>query len=130
VLGHRHAHPHRADEPRSATAERLRARTVVALGFAGGLVPTPSALIVLLASLAVGRVWFGVALVAVYGLGMALALTAIGLALAHARSRLERRLDRLGSARLHALTHALPVVTAAFVLLAGVVLMARSAVAA
>lgn len=38
---------------------------------AGGLVPSPSALVVLLAAIALGRTIFGVALVLVYGLGMA-----------------------------------------------------------
>jgi ABC-type nickel/cobalt efflux system permease component RcnA len=113
----------------SESEPALRARTVVTLGFAGGLVPTPSALLVLLGSLAIGRVWLGVLLVAVYGLGMAISLVGIGLALVHTRTRLERRLDRLASPRLHSLTHALPTVTAAFVLLAGVGLMARSVLA-
>jgi ABC-type nickel/cobalt efflux system permease component RcnA len=111
---------HRGHEP------AVHPRTIVTLGFAGGLVPTPSALLVLLGSLAVGRVWLGVLLVAVYGLGMALALVGIGVALVQTRASLERRLDRLASPRLHALTHALPAVTAAFVVLAGLGLMARS----
>ena len=44
------------------------------MGMAGGLVPTPSALVVLLGATALGRAWFGVLLVAIYGIGMALTL--------------------------------------------------------
>ena len=36
---------------------------ILALGFAGGMVPTPSAVIVLLGATAIGRAWFGVTLV-------------------------------------------------------------------
>ena len=41
------------------------------MGVAGGLVPTPSALVVLLGAIALHRTWFGVVLVGLYGLGMA-----------------------------------------------------------
>ena len=51
------------------------------MGVAGGLVPSPSALVVLLGAIALGRTWFGVLLVVAYGLGMAATLTAAGLLL-------------------------------------------------
>lgn len=127
---HHTQHPHHHDTPRlprSTDTEPLRACSVVALGFAGGLVPTPSALLVLLGALTVGRLGLGILLVACYGVGMAIALVVLGVALSHARGRLDRRLDQLGSARLHALSHALPRVTASLVTLAGVVVIARSA---
>ena len=59
------------------------------MGIAGGLVPSPSALIVLLASIALGRTVFGVVLVVAYGLGMAGTLTAVGLLLVRLRGRLD-----------------------------------------
>jgi len=61
---------------------------------------------------------------------MAIAHVGLGLVLAHARSHLEHRLHRLDSPRRHALTHALPSVMATLVLLAGVALIARSALSA
>ena len=54
----------------------MRNRNLIALGFAGGLVPTPSAVVVLLGATAIGRAWFGVILVVVYGLGLAATLVA------------------------------------------------------
>jgi nickel/cobalt exporter len=54
---------------------------LVGLGVAGGLVPSPSALLVLLAATALGRTAFGVLLVLGYGVGMAGALSVAGLLL-------------------------------------------------
>lgn len=122
----RHDHHHTAGLQAPDTPE-LRTGSIVALGFAGGMVPTPSALLILLGSLSVGRVWFGVLLIALYGGGMAAALVGFGVALACGKARLERPLRRLRVGRLHALGHALPSVTAAVVLVAGLALIARSA---
>lgn len=65
-------------------------RSLVAVGFAGGLVPSPSALVVLLGGIALGRIWFGVLLVLAYGIGMALALVGTGIVFVRARGRIER----------------------------------------
>lgn len=86
--GHDHDHGHR-DEPE--LAERLSLRWLVGMGVAGGVVPTPSALVVLLGANAVGRVWFGVLLVAMYGVGMAVTLTGAG----YIFVRLERRFEKV-----------------------------------
>ena len=51
------------------------------MGVAGGLVPSPSALVVLLGAIALGRTWFGITLVLCYGIGMAATLTAAGILL-------------------------------------------------
>jgi nickel/cobalt exporter len=82
---HTHDHPHPG-----STAPRLRA--LMAMGFAGGLSPSPSAVAVLLGAAALGRAWFGVLLVAVYGVGMAAVLTGVGYALARWSDVLQRRL--------------------------------------
>ena len=49
------------------------------MGLAGGLVPSPSALVVLIGAIALHRAWFGVVLVVFYGAGMAVTLVGIGL---------------------------------------------------
>ena len=49
------------------------------MGLVGGLVPSPSALLLFLAAVAVGRAWFGFVLVLAFGIGMALSLAAAGL---------------------------------------------------
>ena len=56
--GHAHSHPHRPVE-----AEATSRRGLIAIGLAGGLLPSPSALLVLLGAIALGHAWFGVALV-------------------------------------------------------------------
>ena len=60
------------------------------MGVAGGLVPTPSALVVLLGAIALHRTWFGVLLVGLYGLGMAGVLMGAGLILVRLQDWLER----------------------------------------
>ena len=49
------------------------------MGLVGGLVPSPSALLLLLAAVALGRAWFGFVLVLAFGIGMAASLAAVGL---------------------------------------------------
>ncbi len=67
-------------------------RGLLGMGFVGGLLPSPSAVVVLLGAIALGRAWFGVLLVLVYGLGMAATLTGAGLLLLRARDALEHRM--------------------------------------
>jgi ABC-type nickel/cobalt efflux system permease component RcnA len=54
-------------------------RTLLGLGISGGLVPCPSALVVLLAAVSFGRTGFGLILVIVFSLGLAAVLTTVGL---------------------------------------------------
>ncbi|MFI5530734.1 nickel transporter [Kitasatospora sp. NPDC051853] len=76
---HAHAHAHRPG--------RFRLPSLLGVGLAGGLVPSPSALVVLLGAVALGRTSFGVLLVLGYGIGMALALAAAGLLLSGGSTR-------------------------------------------
>ena len=91
--------------------------------------PSPSALVVLLAAIALGRTVFGAGLVVAYGLGMATTLTVAGLALVRVRdrwsARAQHRGGRLasGAARLSA---AMPFVTSTVVIVVGVGLAVRS----
>lgn len=115
--GHRHSHGHTHDHPhdhdhdhhshhpdRAPSGSRgssrgLRLPSLLGVGLAGGLVPSPSALVVLLGAVALSRTSFGVLLVLGYGLGMAATLTAAGLLLSGGTGRLaalgERRLPFL-----------------------------------
>ena len=65
-------------------------RSLFVLGLAGGLIPSASALLILLGSIAAGRPAFGFVLVVAFGLGMALVMGGIGLAMVIARGRLDR----------------------------------------
>ena len=62
----------------------------VALGISGGLLPCPSALIVMLGAIALNRVAFGIVLVVAFSIGLAATLTAIGLVLISSGRLVER----------------------------------------
>lgn len=110
---HRHSH-HR----RSGRA------ALVGMGVAGGLVPSPSALVVLLGAIALGRTVFGIALVITYGLGMAATLTGAGLLLVAASDRLHRH-EFVGTLAAR-LGRATPALTGTVVTMVGLGLATRS----
>jgi nickel/cobalt transporter (NicO) family protein len=133
---HHHSHDHSHDHGHGHAGEPGRPghrwRWIVGMGVAGGLVPSPSALVVFLGAVGLGRTAFGVGLVVAYGLGMAAALTAAGLLLVSAPRRFAHTLSHRGHggvARLAARTAAVaPMVTAGLVLVVGLGLVARSTV--
>ena len=98
-------------------------RGLIALGLAGGLIPSTSALFILLGSIVAGRPAFGFLLVVVFGFGMALVMTGVGLAMVFARTRLDRLPSRSGFGRLA--RHA-PLVAAVVVLAFGLYLTAQA----
>lgn len=148
---HGHGHPHSAPEPlthgspdtvltkpRPVTAHvhppltpvRRSRAGLVGMGIAGGLVPSPSALVVLLGSVALGRTAFGVLLVVGYGLGMAATLTLAGLLLVRVRDRLDRHMPVRAALRgtaLRRLARTGPVLTSGLVLVVGLGLVFRAA---
>ena len=91
---------------------------MIALAFAGGILPSPSALIVLLGSISIGRVGFGLALIAAFSVGMAASLVGAGVLSLRARAFVERR----SAGRLARL---LPVGSAAGIVLVGALLAVR-----
>jgi nickel/cobalt exporter len=125
---HDHAHPHDDHHAATGVAGRpLGRRGLVALGLAGGLVPSPSAVVVLLGGIALGQAWFGVALVLAYGVGMAATLTGIGLLLAHLRTRMDHRLHLPSGSLLNRLGRLLPAATASVIVLVGIGLAVQGA---
>jgi ABC-type nickel/cobalt efflux system permease component RcnA len=121
--GHDHGHDHGHVHEAVRAGDGISWRGMLALGLSGGLVPSASALILLLGSIAAGRVAYGLVLVLGFGAGMAVVLTGIGLVLVHARSLLERR----GSAaRLRRLVAPVQLATASLVVILGVVLTGQA----
>ncbi len=98
-------------------------RSLFVLGLAGGLVPSASALLILLATIAAGRPAWGVVLVAAFGLGMAAVMTGVGLAFVHARGLLERAPSQIRAARAIRLV---PAGAAVLILAVGVVLTTQA----
>jgi nickel/cobalt transporter (NicO) family protein len=122
--GHDHEHHHDHDHHGHSHARGRGRLGLVGMGVAGGLVPSPSALVVLLGAIALGRTWFGITLVLCYGIGMAATLTAAGILLVRVSDRWAGRVaHRLGSQRL---AGAAPVMTAGLVLVVGLGLATRS----
>jgi ABC-type nickel/cobalt efflux system permease component RcnA len=101
---HGHDHDHAAEGPHShggfshthgagaqrRTQGRLGWGSLLLLGISGGLLPCPSALVVLLSAIALGRVGLGLLLIVCFSLGLASVLTGIGIALVHAGRLFER----------------------------------------
>jgi ABC-type nickel/cobalt efflux system permease component RcnA len=119
--GHDHGHSH---VPPGADGQPVTWRSLLALGISGGLLPCPSALVVLLSAIALHRVVFGMLLIVAFSIGLAGVLTGIGLMLVYAR-RLFEHFPTDGR-----LLRALPVASAAFVTLAGLAITATALVQA
>lgn len=95
--GHGHAHGHAGhaepEQERAGHAHHgdrhelpaggapLSRRGLVALASSGGLVPSPSAVLVVVSAFALGRLALGLGLVLAFSLGLAATLTVVGLAL-------------------------------------------------
>jgi nickel/cobalt transporter (NicO) family protein len=84
-------HSHRVD---LVTERRPQLGVLLVLAIAGGLLPDPSALAILLAALSTGRVLLGLATVVVFSLGFAATLVVVGVVAAQVGQRI---LDWLSS---------------------------------
>ncbi|MFD8022567.1 sulfite exporter TauE/SafE family protein [Streptomyces lavendulae] len=121
-----HHHTHETDHRHTHAPARRRRWSLIGVGIAGGLVPSPSALVVLLGAVALGRTAFGILLVIGYGLGMAATLTLAGLLLVRLHDRIAARAAERASARLQKLGRMGPAATSALVLLVGLGLTVRA----
>jgi nickel/cobalt transporter (NicO) family protein len=106
-------------------------RGTILLGFAGGLVPSPSAVVVLVGAAALGKAWFGLLLVVAYGVGLALTLTAAGVAVVKLGAGVTRVLDRRPRWTTHPVTtlvrRTAPLVSALLVVALGAGLVLKGA---
>jgi nickel/cobalt exporter len=110
---HDHGHHHHHEHDHAAGPEGPSFRSLLAVGVSGGLLPCPSALVVLLAAISLHRVAFGLLLILAFSAGLALSITGIGLAAVLAR-RAFRRLSFEGP-----LIRLLPAASALVILAAG-----------
>jgi nickel/cobalt exporter len=89
--GHDHPHPHPHPHPHAHRPDHgggLGARAIIGLGLFGGLVPSTSAIVVLLIAVTTGRLVHGLALIVAYGAGMAVALAVVAVAAAMVGNRI------------------------------------------
>jgi len=110
----RHAHHHHHGEDGTSF------RSLFAVGVSGGLLPCPSALVVLLAAISLHRVAFGLLLILAFSAGLALTITGIGLAAVLARTAF-RRVSFEGR-----LVRLLPAASALVILAAGLAMTVRA----
>ena len=114
-----HSHgggPMHSHLPTGGSGERITWRSLLTLGISGGLVPCPSAMVLLLAAVALGKAGYGMLLVVAFSVGLAITLTLVGLAFLYARNRF--RSPRAGSRW----GHLVPVLSAGTITVVGIAL--------
>lgn len=93
---HDHLHPHtdHNDKTKESGIETEKKKTglatLISLGFSGGMVPCPDALILLLLAIAINRITFGLLILVAFSFGLAFVLIATGIFMVTARPFLER----------------------------------------
>ena len=92
--------------------------SLIALGASGGLVPCPSALVLLLSSVALGRVGLGLLLLVGFSLGLAVVLMGIGMLVLYAKNLIP---DSQSASR-HAAFRVIPVLSAAVIVCLGLLM--------
>lgn len=118
-LRHRQAHAHGHDHHHHDHGDP-GARGLIGVGVAAGLLPCPSALVVLLSAIALHRIGLGLALILAFSVGLAATITSIGLVAVYAQRALGRlRLDG-------PLVGALPSVSALLILAVGIGLTVKA----
>jgi ABC-type nickel/cobalt efflux system permease component RcnA len=115
-LRHRRAHAHHDHHHHNHHQPAITRRSLIAVGVSGGLLPCPSALVVLLAAISLHRIAFGLVLIVAFSAGLALSITGIGLVAVLAK-RAFRRLRLEGG-----IVGALPAVSALVIVIAGIVM--------
>ncbi|MEG4084966.1 HoxN/HupN/NixA family nickel/cobalt transporter [Microcoleus sp. POL10_C6] len=99
--------------PPGADGDPITWKSLLALGISGGLLPCPSALVMLLSASALGNVGLGMTLVVAFSLGLALVLSAIGLILVYAKRNFDKLPKQITAVKF------LPAISAMFVMLLG-----------
>lgn len=114
---HDHHHHHgpggHSHTPPGTDGEPVTWRSLLALGISGGILPCPSALVVMLGAVALGRIAFGLVLILIFSLGLASVLTLIGILMVHA-GKLVKHVPESGR-----LLRLAPIASALFIAFAG-----------
>jgi nickel/cobalt exporter len=117
---HHHDHGHGHGHHDHTHDYALSARRLLGIGISGGIVPCPTALVVLLAAISLHRVGYGLVLILAFSLGLAGAMTTIGIVAVSAK-RVFRRVDFDGG-----LIRLLPAISALVVLGLGLAMTLRA----
>jgi len=123
---HDHTHPHDHHHPHEhgphghshVPEGDVTLGSLIALGASGGLVPCPSALVLLLSSIALGRVGLGLFLLVAFSTGLAIVLMGIGVLVLYAKQLLP---DSQKTAA-HPAFRIIPLLSAALIVCIGLVM--------
>jgi nickel/cobalt exporter len=118
-LGRGGSSTHHQHDQRSPLDRPLSRRGLASLALSGGILPSPTAIVTLLGSIAIGRAAFGVGLIGAFSLGLAASLAVVGTVAVRTGARLAPRLGRW--------TRLVPIGSAAAIAGLGTVLVARAA---
>ncbi len=143
--GHTHAHAHSHDHGHSHSHDHgdghshshgghthshvpegpITMKSLIALGVSGGIIPCPSALVVLIAAISQHRLGLGMVLIFAFSLGLAAALVAVGLVVIYGGRAIKRFRPekRLIGARF---AGALPALSASIIIVAGLLISLRA----
>ncbi|MCS6805336.1 MAG: hypothetical protein NZ823_09380 [Blastocatellia bacterium] len=109
-----HGHSHQID--------KITPASLVAMGISGGLVPCPSALVVLLSAISLNRIGFGMLLIVAFSLGLASVLIGIGVLVLYVKQALNRFRWQGG------LVRRLPLCSSAMITMLGLVIVYQALV--
>ena len=112
--GHLHSHGIAGNGQGEGSQSNHSLKEILSLGVAGGLVPCPSAIVILLFAVAVNRIVTGLMLILSFSLGLAAVLILIGVLTVTASNRLERLGSNVGWIK------RLPIFTAGIIMVLGV----------
>jgi nickel/cobalt exporter len=111
-----HAKAHAATLPDYAKrGERPTLPQILAFGAAGGMIPCPASITVMLLALSIGQTASGILAVLGFSMGLAITLVGVGMIVVTGISRLQN-----GSGRLHWLSAKAPIISAGVVVLSGI----------
>jgi nickel/cobalt exporter len=115
---HHHDHEHGPHGHTHVPEGEVTMQSLLALGASGGLVPCPSALILLLGAIRIDRIGLGLVLLVAFSLGLAVVLSGIGLTVLYAK----HFLPDTEKTRSHPAFRLIPVFSAGVILCIGLVM--------
>jgi nickel/cobalt exporter len=116
--GHEHGHEHGGSSDSASRVSGTDRAGIAAVAASGGLLPSPSAVVVMLGAIAADRIPLGVALVVTFSLGLATALVLAGVLSVYAKTWVRRFEVRA--------TRWLPIAAAAAIFTVGVILTVQA----
>lgn len=129
---HDHSHAHRqggrphSHLPPGADGAPVTWRSLLAMGISGGMVPCPSALVVMLGAISLSRVGLGLLLIVAFSLGLAGVLSGLGVLFIHGSRWLSHIAEGATRGRMALGLRVVPVISAIVVTTAGLVITMRA----